>query len=62
MTPGPTGEERLYLLKFDPTSGALSIDEGFHDSDGKAGFNFANREWPHGWTGTGAPHGVVFSR
>jgi 56kDa selenium binding protein (SBP56) len=62
VTPGPTGEERLYLLKFDPTSGALSIDEGFHDSDGKAGFNFANREWPHGWTGTGAPHGVVFSR
>jgi 56kDa selenium binding protein (SBP56) len=62
VTPGPSGEERLYLLKFDPATGALSIDGGFHDSDGKAGFNFANREWPHGWQGTGAPHGVVFSR
>jgi len=62
VTPGPSGEERLYLLKFDPATGALSIDEGFHDSDGKAGFNFANREWPRGWKGTGAPHGVVFSR
>jgi hypothetical protein len=62
VTPGPSGEERLYLLKFDPATGALSIDEGFHDSDGKAGFNFADREWPQGWKGTGAPHGVVFSR
>lgn len=62
VTPGPTGEERLYLLKFDPATGALSIDEGFHDDDGKAGFNFMDREWPHGWKGTGAPHGVVFSR
>jgi hypothetical protein len=62
VTPGPSGEERLYLLKFDPGTGALSIDEGFHNSDGKAGFNFATREWPHGWKGTGAPHGVVFSR
>ncbi len=62
VTPGPTGEERLYLLKFDPATGALSIDETFHDEDGKAGFNFAKREWPQGWEGTGAPHGVVFSR
>jgi hypothetical protein len=26
------------------------------------GFDMANGEWPHGWTGTGKPHGVVFSR
>ncbi|MFZ0815371.1 MAG: hypothetical protein WAM78_07620 [Candidatus Sulfotelmatobacter sp.] len=57
-----TGGGRLYLLKFDPATGALSIDESFHDSDGKAGFNFLNREWPHGWKGSGVPHGVVFSR
>jgi hypothetical protein len=62
VTPGPSGEERLYLLKFDPATGTLAIDEGFHDGDGKAGFNFSNREWPQGWKGTGAPHGVVFSR
>ena len=53
---------RLYLLKFDAATGALAIDESFHDSDGKAGFNFLNREWPHGWEGSGVPHGVVFSR
>ncbi len=58
-----TGSEpRLYLLKFDPATGAISMDDAFHDSDGKAGFNFADREWPHGWKGSGLPHGVVFSR
>jgi len=62
VTPGPSGEERLYLLKFDPATGAVAIDESFHDTDGNAGFNFSNREWPQGWKGTGAPHGVVFSR
>ncbi len=55
-------EPRLYLLKFDPASGALSTDEAFHDTDGKPGFNFADRDWPHGWKGSGMPHGVVFSR
>lgn len=62
ITPGPTGNTRLYLLKFDPQTGALTMDESFHDADGKPGFNFTNQEWPHGWKGTGAPHGVVFSR
>ncbi len=62
ITPGPSGNTRLYLLKFDPQTGALAMDESFHDVDGKPGFNFTDRNWPHGWTGTGAPHGVVFSR
>ncbi len=58
-----TGSEpRLYLLKFDPSTGAIALDDAFHDADGKAGFNFANRDWPHGWKGSGLPHGVVFSR
>jgi hypothetical protein len=58
-----TGDEpRLYLLKFDTSTGMLTIDEAFHDADGKPGFNFADRQWPHGWTGSGRPHGVVFSR
>lgn len=55
-------EPRLYLLKLERATGALSIDNAFHDTDGKPGFNFADREWPHGWKGTGLPHGVVFSR
>ncbi len=62
ITPGPSGNTRLYLLKFDPQTGALAMDESFHDVDGKPGFNFTDRNWPHGWKGTGAPHGVVFSR
>jgi hypothetical protein len=54
--------ERLYLLKLDPATGALTFDDSFRDADGKVGFSFADRQWPHGWSGTGLPHGVVFSR
>jgi 56kDa selenium binding protein (SBP56) len=54
--------DRLYLLKLDQATGALSLDDAFRDTDGKPGFNFDNREWPHSWKGSGAPHGVVFSR
>ncbi len=61
VTSGKPGE-RMYLLKLDPASGALSIDEAFRDTDGKVGFNFARRAWPHDWTGDGTPHGAVFSR
>ena len=58
-----TGDQaRLYLVKLDLSTGALTMDTAFHDSDGKPGFKFANRNWPHGWKGTGKPHGVVFSR
>jgi hypothetical protein len=49
-----TGSEpRLFLVKLDPKTGALALDQ---DVD------FTNRAWPHGWTGAGLPHGVVFSR
>ena len=58
-----TGREpRLFLVKLDKATGALTMDDSFHDVDGKPGFNFADREWPHGWKGSGLPHGVVFSR
>jgi hypothetical protein len=58
-----TGSEpRLYLVKLDSRTGALTMDDAFHGTDGKSGFSFDQQEWPHGWTGTGSPHGVVFSR
>ena len=58
-----TGSEpRLYLLKLDLATGALSLDAAFHDANGKPGFDFADRDWPHGWKGSGLPHGAVFSR
>jgi hypothetical protein len=50
------------LVKLDENTGVLAVDTAFHDANGKPGFDFANREWPHGWKGTGQPHGVVFSR
>jgi hypothetical protein len=64
ITPGSTSgtADRMYLLKIDSKTGALSIDEAFRDTDGQPGFSFGNREWPHGWKGTGLPHGAVFSR
>lgn len=62
VTTGGSGDPRLYLLRFDPATGALNLDEAFHDLDGKRGFNFSDREWPHGWKGTGRPRGAVFSR
>lgn len=61
MTPGQP-VERLYLMKLDPATGALTLDDAFRDTDGKVGFSFVEREWPHGWSGSGLPHGVVFSR
>jgi hypothetical protein len=61
MTPGAPAE-RLYLMKLDLATGALTLDDSFRDTDGKIGFNFADREWPHGWKGSGLPHGVVLYR
>ncbi len=57
-----SGSDRLYLLKLDQKTGALSLDENFRGTDGKVGFSFASREWPHSWSGTGTAHGAVFSR
>ena len=50
------------MLSFDPDTGALAIDKAFHDEEGKPGFNFDNRSWPHGWGGSAIAHGVVFTR
>ncbi len=61
VTSGRAGD-RTYMLKLDPATGALSIDTAFRDQDGQPGFSFASRQWPHGWTGAGKPHGAVFSR
>lgn len=59
---GETTEDRLMMLKFDPKSGSLSVDAAFRDAQGRPGFDFTNRTWPHGWQGSAYAHGVVFSR
>ena len=43
-------------------AGGILFDESFRDQDGQPGFNFDNRKWPQGWTGSATPHGAVFSR
>ncbi len=55
-------DDRLFLLKLDQATGALALDEALRGVDGKPGFSFAARAWPHGWSGAVTPHGVVFSR
>ena len=62
ITTGSASNNRMYLLKLDMATGALSVDENFRDTDGKVGFSFEERMWPHGWKGAGLPHGAVFSR
>lgn len=62
VTSGKKPDDRLYLVKFDPATGALSLDESFRDVDGKVGFSFMDKQWPHGWKGSALPHGAVFSR
>ncbi|MBV9887962.1 MAG: hypothetical protein JO119_15550 [Acidobacteria bacterium] len=62
ITPGREGNSRLYLLTLDTKTGALKIDDTFHDTDGKPGFTFEDRAWPHNWKGSAWPHGAIFSR
>jgi hypothetical protein len=61
VTSGREGD-RTYLLKLDEATGELSIDEAFRDVDGKVGFSFDARAWPHGFTGSAKAHGAVFTR
>lgn len=61
VTSGKAGD-RMYLLKLDQETGALSVDESFRGVDGQPGFSFGPRDWPHGWSGVGQPHGAVFSK
>lgn len=62
VTSSETPGDRTYLLKLDLATGALSVDDAFRDVDGRIGFSFAERQWPHGWKGVGTPHGAVFTR
>ena len=54
---------RLFVINFDPASGALSIDDRFRDPGGtRPGIDLTGKSWPHGFSGKAAPHGTVFSR
>lgn len=53
---------RVIIVNVDSVTGVLSLDERFGGDDGLPGVSFLRDEWPHGATGPGDPHGVVFSR
>ena len=60
---GPSTGNRLYVINFDPATGALAIDTRFKDAGSdRPGISMIGRTWPHGFTGTVKPHGTVFSR
>jgi hypothetical protein len=60
---GYTKSNRLFVINFDPTIGALSIDDRFRDSDStRPGIDLTSKSWPHGFSGKPVPHGTVFSR
>jgi hypothetical protein len=55
--------DRLFLANFDPATGALTMDDRFHDAgDASPGIDLSHKTWPHGFTGRAVPHGTVFSR
>jgi len=55
--------DRVFIINFDPATGALAMDEHFRDAGAtRPGVRFAQRVWPPGVTSTAIPHGSVFSR
>jgi hypothetical protein len=59
--PGPTAERRVWMLKLDHGTGALTIDSAFRDAGSpRPGVAFDRTAWPHGMTGDAVPHGSVF--
>lgn len=56
-------DSRLFMLKFDRNTGAVTMDDDFRNAGSSTpGFSMSNIDWPHGFHGTGLPHGAVFSR
>jgi hypothetical protein len=56
-------QHRVLIARFDPTSGALVLDERFREEGAEEpGFRMDDETWPHGGDAAGIPHGAVFSR
>jgi hypothetical protein len=53
---------RLFIIDFDPATGALTLDTRFRDAGSdRPGISLTGSNWP-GFTGMVVPHGAVFSR
>lgn len=58
-----TLRHRVVIARFDPATGALSLDQRFREPGAtEPGFRMDDKRWPHGGTAKGIPHGAVFSR
>jgi hypothetical protein len=56
-------DSKLFMLQFDRKSGALAVDTRFRNQGSPGpGFSLSNIDWPHGFHGTGLPHGAAFMR
>lgn len=63
LNSGEYADHRLFVLNFNPETGALNLDERFRDAGSeKPGVTMKSKSWPHGFKGDAYPHGAVFSR
>ncbi len=53
-------ENRMLMLRVDPSTGKLSWDESFRGEDGSLGLSFVRTSWPHGNTGEATGHAALF--
>jgi hypothetical protein len=60
---GEYADHRLFIVNFEPQTGALTLDKKFRDPGSDiAGVSMDGKSWPHGFRGDAYPHGTVFSR
>jgi hypothetical protein len=63
LNSGEYGDHRLFMVNFDPQTGALTLDGRFRDPGSeRMGVSMDGKSWPHGFHGEAYPHGTVFSR
>src|SRR5438105_4322638 len=49
LNSGEYGDHRLFIVNFDPQTGALKLDEHFRDPGSeRPGVSMEGRSWPHG--------------
>ncbi|MDH3223120.1 MAG: selenium-binding family protein, partial [Gemmatimonadota bacterium] len=53
---------RIIMVDLDPSDGTMRVDPDFGGTEHRPGISLDRTDWPHGATGPGDPHGVVFSR
>jgi hypothetical protein len=63
LNSGEYGDHRLFMINFDPQTGALTLNGRFRDAGSeRAGISMDGKSWPHGFHGDAYAHGTVFSR